>query len=88
MTMTFMRTSLLTVLLVLSAGRASEAAPRPADFGAGVLVATPSCRTLQAMPLHVSALAGTRPTCCSGQAHCSQYLATTRIDRAHDLPHT
>ena len=79
---------MLTAVFIAGTAASGAAQPGPADFGARIVLGTPSCGAANLVPMHVSAVAGAPRACCTGQARCSNYLATTRTSRVHDLLHT
>jgi hypothetical protein len=86
--MTHFRTSLCASWLLAAFAWPAGATPTPADFGASVLTKPPSCMVGRPDTQLVAAVFGARPTCCMSGAQCSQYLATTRINREHARTHT
>jgi hypothetical protein len=96
--MTLLRTSLCASALLVAFAVPTQAAPTPAfptpaDFGATTLTETPMCAGRRPDPMRVAAVLtspelNARPACCMGHLRCSQYLATTRINRGHELSHT
>jgi len=86
--MTLLRTSLCASTLLVAFALPTQAAPTPADFGATTLTETPMCAARRPDPMRVAAVLAGQPACCMGHLRCSQFPATTRINRGHELSHT